>query len=80
MLRDPENVQIINRLKKEESDDEIFERMSNENDSAKFPENGTSTTDSEGVKWNHILLNDEWTPLKKFDRWLVIDPLRPIEF
>lgn len=77
----------------EEKDDDSssegdFERSSNEDFKAddnldlfqsKETPNNYEQVDKDGVKWT--ILNDNlsssWNPLKKFDRWIVVDPIRP---
>jgi hypothetical protein len=37
----------------------------------------SSSVDKDGVTWTRTYANEDWTPLKKFERWLVLDGMRP---
>jgi hypothetical protein len=66
-------------------EDSDFERMSNDDLYTEDPTlmkkqlpNNYVSVDKEGVKWTNLYANDDtsWHPLKKFDRWMIIDGLR----
>lgn len=54
-------------------------RISGFEDAPLLTKAGCETTDKEGRKWKHIEFNEpaSWHSLKKFERWQVVDGMRP---